>query len=160
MKAAALYMILLVGAYQNCSRVDTPSPNRTEGSETIIGLTSAYSRVEYDPMLEMGGSNQKLEVDVGGGLKIGGKSCALDSIRRQRLVDIFSHSRICQPAPLPPGTAVCLALGLADTRLSNASQSIVLRPVVCHNGTYLCDGFDGQLRNLILELIQNPPSGC
>jgi len=172
-----LLLIALMGlftVYQNCSQSLKPNGGGSGQSEEIIGSSAQYTKVVYDPYLEAVfrpgvelGLPKRLEVDIqAGSLRLidhsnsSVRDCALDSARLSRLRDLLASADICKPGPLPADTAVCMALGLADIELSQAGSSIQLRPVICHNGTFLCAGADVTFRALLADLRDNAPLGC
>jgi hypothetical protein len=131
----------------------------------VIGSTAVYKKIVYDPLLELKRTSNRLEIDIEAGVistNVSGsaKSCTLDAGRLNQAREILQTSQICEPGPLPPGSVSCLALGAADIELSNDTSGVQLRPVICHSGTFLCDGNDARLRALILDLGTNPPAGC
>lgn len=88
-------------------------------------------------------------------------SCELDQQRLDALLQIYKDKRICEPAPPPPGTMVCLAIGINDISLftSQTNEYNDLYPLVCGNGRYLCEKHD-EFKALLLDLYNNPPEGC
>lgn len=158
---------VLVLAFQNCSENLQPAETPAQG-KTVIGNSAGYTKIVFDAHLEYRGpdGSVRLEADLEAGrLTVGitgrgSKSCALDQPRLNQLKELMARSKVCKPGPLPPDTAVCMAIGIADIELSNDTSSVQLRPVICHNGVYLCDGADEILRALLADLRTNVPPGC
>ena len=163
--------ILLI-AFQNCGQSGNSSASSIRatdsgGSQAVIGTTAAFKKIVYDPRLEItqSATSGHVELDLDNGaatlvLDTSTYDCTVDAVRLQAARDILATSEICKPAPLPAGEASCDAIGLADLELSNASASVELRPVVCNSGTFLCDGNDLKLRDLIADLKANLPVNC
>lgn len=165
-------MVMMIG-YQNCAKAPTSQENNPfVEQEKVIGTTSQFHKVVFDPALELGSlqksaDSKRVEIDVSGGaLKIiSGPSsqvsqCSVDVDRLQQLKSLLSISQVCEPGPLPEGTAVCMAYAMADVELANEDESVKLRSNMCHSGTFLCDGNDKKLRELLSDLRDNPPASC
>ena len=155
----------LMIAFQNCAKAPASSNalGGTSSGVTVLGATSSYSKVTYDPNLEgrTGAVAQHLDIDLDAGtVASGGKTCQLDVSRGQRLKALLSVGRVCQPdhSQDPTGVVNCLAISLADIKLADSSgaESVLLNKVTCGNGTYLCDGDDAELRSIIADLIAHP----
>jgi len=167
--------LLMVG-FQNCGKVGAAGMSSTgtvgtgSQSEVVVGATAAYSKLTYDPNLELGrpqklptGSSAfDLDLDQGTIVYRGAdlKSCKLDVEREQKIKRIISLARICHPEKPAAGIATCMAISLADIKLESASDSVLLRKVVCASGTFLCDGEDESLRSILQDLITNPATSC
>ena len=162
--ALSLAVFGLVLAFQNCAK-NQSAPSTAAGAaaaEEIIGPASTYTKIVYDRHLEVARPDEdspRLELDLNGGrLSIDGAACALDETRLSSLRALLAQSSVCKPAPLAPGMAACMAIGLADIELSAGSgESVQLRPLICHNGTFLCDGNDKILREILNDLALNSP---
>jgi hypothetical protein len=164
----------LILGFQNCAKSKLSSgadAGLSQGVSEVTGVTSQYSKVTYDINMELGAgiasasSSEAVDVDLDQGLVIfrsraGQKSCALDVSREQKLRGLLSVGRVCKVRP-PEGAAVCMAISLADIRLANSNDSILLRPIgSCFNGIFLCDGDDQILREILADIIKNKPSAC
>lgn len=170
-------------AFQNCAKPPGSQPASQSGSEPVggtsdgskvVGTTTSYNHVVFDPNLETSVANKtqvtvskRLEIDIDTGqmvLSVLNPSisvqCQIDVDRGQRLKSLLSISRVCEPGPLPAGVVSCLALSMADLKLSNPSRSLLLRRPLCNAGTFLCDGNDEKLRALLADLRDNPPVDC
>lgn len=157
--------VLLFG-FQNCG--SSPSGFANSGSSTgggnIIASTSNVDKLVYTPAdssMLASKTTAPISIDLESGQEtIGSQSCTLDVDRLSTFRDLLVDATVCEPAPLPPGSAECMAIGIPDIKLESQSGSIQLRPVICNNGVYLCGNRDQQLRTLLQDLIQNPPPGC
>jgi hypothetical protein len=154
-----LGILLSFVMFQNCGRAmggsagpPTPSPD-----QRIIVEPSNYNKVVYTA--PQSGSQFGVDVDAGS-LEFNGQNCNLNAARVAALKDILSGAQVCEPGDLPPGTAVCLALGVPDIELFDGSYTVQLRPVICHSGIFLCDGRDQKLRDLLLQVAADPASAC
>lgn len=141
------------------------APSQGTSYDRVVGTTDQYTHITYDPQLEFSISSQsmgaRLEIDLQQGtVTVMGAQCGLDSARLASLREILSSSKVCEPGPLPPGTVSCMAYPMADIQLSSRSESLLLRPIMCHVGTFLCDNQDHALRALLADLRQNPPAAC
>ena len=173
--------IMLVLAFQNCgnsmnsagSGQATLNSGTPADSQKIIGTTASFKKITYDPAptftIGNGGNMQRdsvhveLSTDTGLlGVEVLGTSyaCTLDPQRLSEAREILSSSKICETDALVSGTVSCMAVGLPDVVLSNDNSSVQLKPVICHSGTFLCDGNDRRLRSLISDLKENLPSNC
>jgi hypothetical protein len=154
--------------FQNCGKVAAPSDGSAsdnQKSETVIDSASRFKKISYDPAGAYGAAKLHLDLSLDSGALTAdvdgiSYSCALDSARLAEAREIIAASNICQPGPLPPGTAVCMAASIPDVLLSNDADSVQLQPVVCHFGTFLCDGNDARLRALLTDLRENLPANC
>ena len=158
----------LVLAFQNCAQKGALTADATgDAHEQVIGTTSSYTKVVYDRRLESvnapDGGQPRIELDLSAGeVQIrdaaGTRVCALDEARLGSLRALLAQSHVCKPAPPASGSVQCMAIGLADIELSSASgESVQLRPPVCSQGTFLCDGNDKILRELLVDLASNSP---
>ena len=154
-------LTLALALFQSCGQTESSSPDGNGNQKPIqLGPTAHYHKVSYYPPY---GNEQgsRLDVDLKAGtVSIDGNNCVLDAERGYRLKDILSIAQVCTPAPLPPGTPVCMAMGIADTQLANDQESIELRPVICNDGVFLCDGRDQELREVLMDLRNRPPADC
>lgn len=164
-----LALTLTLLAFQNCA--ENPSGQDRQPfspSEKVIGPTANFNRIAFDPNLEFAivPGVRRLDIDIStdsmtlSDKTVGSKSCPIDSSRALALESIITNSHICEPGPLPDGMSVCMAIGIADIKLANSSESILLRPLICQSGTWLCGDKDIQLRQLLVDLRDNPPLGC
>lgn len=171
MLSLLLVSTVVLLAFQNCG----PAPVSVTGSgigssqEVVVGSTKNISKVTYDPDLEVSPNalvKPLLTVDTSTGqmsIRSGQgsvKSCALDSGRLAAIDQILENGKVCAPGTLPPNTAVCMAIGLADVKLEGADVSVYLRPEICNNGAFLCSGQDAQFRAALADIITNPPVAC
>lgn len=161
---------VLMVSFQNCGKVGAPGMNSSSslggGTGVVVGTTASYSQLTYDPNLEnsrpqkTGAQTVALDLDLDQGTIVYRsatmKTCRLDVEREQKIKEIISIGRICHPEQPAAGTVSCMAVSLADIKLANASDSVLLRKTVCSSGTYLCDGVDETLRTLLQDLISNP----
>ena len=164
----------LLVLFQNCAQVgpsasvDLPKGN---SSEKVIGDASQFNSIIFDEQLEMPAQYQqqkvgaeRLVIDLqSGNMSLGEntatpKSCGVDNQRLNELRSIVQSASICEP--IKTEDAVCMAIGMADIQLSNKEKTVELRPVICSNGTYLCDGLDQVFRDILKDLRANPPAGC
>jgi hypothetical protein len=161
-------------AFQNCGKAadiatagaDTPA-NTDPNSQKVIGQSSAYTKITYDPQLEFStaNSNGHVDLDLATGtlnlvLDTASYNCTLDAARLQQARELIAGSQICEPGPLPPGYVSCMGIAVADIELSNSSANILLRHENCNNGTFLCGDNDAALRALLNDLKANLPAGC
>jgi len=165
----ALIGLITIAAFQNCAKTQAANPSPAPEAKSEIELESAasFNQIVYDSQLEFSSvsSNGHVEVDLTAGtasitLDQSTYACNLDQSRLQSLRKLMSTSQICEPGPLPPGTAICLAIAEADLKLANSTASILLRPAACNNGTFLCDGNDSKLRGILADLKTNLPTDC
>lgn len=170
----SLILVLLALLYQNCSQKTSSSTGENSGStqHIVIGSTSPFDTVTFSSRVNFSSDPYKVQmgevtltVDLLSGSQEstdhqGSRHCTVDESRLKRLRQIMNESYICEPGPLPPDSAQCLAIGAPDIELSNDSDSIILSPLICHFGTYLCDGKDELFRSLLVDLRDNPPSDC
>ena len=148
------------------SSVTDPPPTNSDGQK-VVGQSSGYTKVTYDPQIEysLAASTGHVGLDLGTGaleivLDTKTYNCTIDATRLQAIRTLIENSQICEPGPLPPGSVSCMAIASADIELSNTSQSVLLRREACNNGTFLCGDNDANLRNLINDLKTNLPAGC
>lgn len=167
-------LVLLTLLYQNCSQKTSSLTNEDSGSaqHIVIGATSPFDTITYSSRVNFSSDPYKVQmgevtltVDLLSGLLEnadyqGTRHCAVDETRLKQLRKIMIDSYICEPGPLSPDSVQCLAIGAPDIELSNDSDSIILSPLICHFGTYLCDGKDELFRSLLVDLRDNPPSDC
>lgn len=170
---ALVTVTALFGFFQNCAQVSTSGQEpAVEGSEKIVGETSRFDRIVFDSNFEIPvaynppDSPPRLSADlVTGQMVLAGntayaKSCNIDAGRLESLRAIVETAKICNPPSLSDDMVACLAIGLADIQLSNKTETVELRPVICHSGTYLCDGMDEVFRALLKDLRDRPPVSC
>lgn len=166
----------LLFGFQNCGMRSAPGAltgvTSSSAKQNVIGQTAGYNQLSYSPKLTLEDIQThalplKLSVDLSQGtLAVSGGqlqqqvSCALDAPRLASLQSILEASQICQPAPPPPGTAVCMAISVSDIELSNGTSTVLLRPIICGDGVVLCGGADSALRTLLNDLKNSPPVGC
>lgn len=156
--------VLLLG-FQNCGSSPSGFANSGSGpAGNIIASTSNVDKLVYTPAdssMLASKTTSPISIDLESGQEsIGTQSCTLDMNRLSAFRNLLVDATVCEPAPLPPGSAECMAIGIPDIKLEGQSGSIQLRPVICNNGVYLCGDRDQQLRTLLQDLIQNPPPGC
>lgn len=184
-----LSIFVAVFAFQNCSRSQIESvlgPNinssvgsggsLVQGEVKVIGLTAGLSYLRFDPSLTMVALEPSqlsavniLEVDLLSGrytlkAKIGGLEvgpCALATEDEQNLQALMSVSRICQPGGAASSTQVhCQAIPIEDILLSSDNRQVGLSAVLCGTGTYLCDGQDQKLRDILAQLLKSGLNNC
>lgn len=172
MKTRSVYLalgVLLIVGFQNCSK----SRQFDDGqdvqilTERVISQRQSFTTVTSDPLLEVSSANlsQRLVIDVPSKeLRVyknsGFKSCTLDQERINAFANLITNTSICEAAPLPEGMASCLAIGMTDIRLESNSSAFDLRPLICNNGVFLCEGRDTQLRALLQNVRENLPATC
>lgn len=162
--------LLLLGGFQNCGKSGNSAPSGPasgSASESVIGTTSAYKKIVYDPALELSVSlpNTHLEVDVDAGtlslaLASATLQCTVDAVRLAALKELLATSKVCVPGPLPEGSVSCMAISGADVELTDGVSSVQLRRIVCNSGIFLCDGNDEKLRDILADFRANPPASC
>lgn len=161
----------LVLGFQNCGGGGAGSSSSYNGPSEVIANASQFTKILFDPQLEMGPSFTEaypiLNIDlIGGTLALTPANsssvltCQIDSSRLTALRSLIAQSEICEPSPPPPGYVTCMGMAAADIELSSANSSIMLSRVVCDNGTFLCGGSDATLRSMLADLRDNPPTGC
>ncbi|MGE4132719.1 MAG: hypothetical protein AB7F86_13835 [Bdellovibrionales bacterium] len=173
---ALLAVLGLALTFQNCAeRLQTENAQNDatpDSPDVVLGSASGFDKIVADPYLE--GSNLanlpasvRLEINLSSGQMMqlsrpsnNSVTCAVDSNRLTALRDLIASAQICEPGPLPPNTAVCMAYSMADIELSGGGTSLQLRPVMCHSGRFLCSGLDSVLRELLHSLRDSPPPGC
>lgn len=158
--SVAVFGLLL--AFQNCAKNQSATSTAENASEQVIGSASSYTKIVYDPRLESRYEAlpaTRVELDLKAGrVTVNDVACELDEARLGSLRALLAQSNVCRPAPPPPNFASCMAIGLADIELSGERGTAVqLRPLVCNNGTFLCDGNDKILREILKDLEQNSP---
>jgi hypothetical protein len=160
-------VLLLFVVFQNCMKAYESTNGAPPDGKIIIGAPS-FSKIIHDPNLEFnsGASPSRLELDLeaetlilreAGQIK---STCGIDEIRLQTIKQILDGAEICSPPPLPPGSVTCLAIGVPDIELSNLDTVVLLRPVICNTGTFLCGDRDQRLRDLLSDLRSRLPQGC
>lgn len=161
--------VLLV-VFQNCGENPEMSDAQPGGvqvkTDKVIADATTFDHVTYTPNT-FTGSDLKMQImrlDLPAGQisyeSAHPVSCALDATRLQSLRTLLTNARICEPGPLPPESATCMAIGVEDIELSTGTHSTNLRPVICHNGVFLCDDKDAEFRKLLEDLRLYPPPGC
>lgn len=164
-----LVSTIVLLTFQNCGPALVSTTGSASSEVVVVASTRNISKVTYDPDLEVSPNalvKPLLTVDISTGqmsIRSGQgsvKSCALDSGRLTAIDQILENGKVCTPGALPPDTAVCMALGLADVKLEGADVSVYLRPEICNNGAFLCDGQDAQFRAALADIITNPPPAC
>lgn len=159
-------LALLLLAFQNCKGQQVASESK---DDVVLGSAEGYSEVsllythttlmDYQrmghPLLTLNRTNGELKIE-----NTSVQTCTLEAARLEKVNQIFSGSQICEPAPLPPDTAHCLAIGMPDIELRNGGETILLAGEICNTGTFLCDGKDKLLREFLRELAANPPVDC
>ncbi len=160
-----LGILTLIAGFQNCGNTlkapgsDSGGHQAPSVDEKVIGHAGATERLLYIQNQVTPPSNG-LELELkSGALQVGAKSCVLDATRLEQIRSLLATSAICEPA-LPPGAVACMAIGIPDIQLISGASTIELRPVVCHNGVYLCGGADQTFRSLLNEIRAQPPAGC
>lgn len=170
-------MILLttmtLAFFQNCGSTENQSGSDSKKPETVLESANKYTQITYDPYLEVvnfrpsADAPPRLGLDLARGqIEIQNRSantsysCAIDAPRLSALRDLLASASICEPGPFPAGTATCMAMSMADIRLSNGTESIDLRPLICASGVFLCQGADEKLRAILTDLAQYPPENC
>lgn len=163
----------------------TKLPNTNQQAhinEQIIDQASSYTKVIFEDQKEVfdrsGIHKVRLQIDLLSGLmdleKTVGtykttsiesdQSCAVDVNRLKELDSLLKNSRVCQAINelQEEGTATCLAIATSDIQLINTtnSQSIELSQNICNHGVFLCEGLDQKFREMLKDIIANPPEAC
>jgi hypothetical protein len=158
--------LALNAAFTNCGKPASHSSSTAgdpASADQVIGNTASYTKVVYNAGRDLPSPSLPalgVSVDSGTMQLSSSAACTVETGRLQELRELLATSSICQPAPLPPGSAECMAIGVADVELSDPSSALYLRPVICNAGTYLCAGNDQVLRDLLQDLVVNPPNDC
>lgn len=148
-------------AFQNCGNFAEyrSSQDQNTGSQKIIDDARNFNQVAFEFDYLSGSYKSSLNLTTGV-LTSKSKSCQLEAFRLEKLANVLSESKICQPGPLPEGAIVCLAIAIPDIKLTNATNSIELAKEICHTGTFLCQDKDALFRSLLEDISKNPPAGC
>lgn len=161
-----IFVSSLLMIFQNCAQAPgAGGSNGLQSAEVVVASTSDVSKVTYDPALEfrvVNTAEPSLSVDLQAGTMSltkpsSSKSCAIDSARLASLDNLLREGKVCKPAP--SSEATCMAIGLADIKLEGSSE-IYLRPEICNNGRFLCEGQDQNFRAILSDLVANPPASC
>lgn len=140
--------------FQNCSQYETLKGSSK--GEVVIGSASQFYKITHAP-LSFPNDLYRAEIDLRSGSasitnELGTQSCQLEQQHHVKLIELLSSAEICEPAPPPPGTPVCLAIGVEDIELSDEVNDVRLRPNICYSGIFLCSGKDEQLRQILIEI--------
>jgi hypothetical protein len=158
-------------AFQNCSKSGQSSTTDSADnqiSERVVDASQTYTHVVSDPELEFSktATAGHLEVDTNSGVVISldaslvSHQCALDEDRLFALRSLLQNATICEPAAVASGDVSCMAYASADIAVSNDQASVDLRPVMCDQGVFLCNGNDALLRTLLADIKSQLPAGC
>lgn len=172
MTKSAVFILVLAGClsfftFQNCA-VQPEALNQGQGNPLMIDDIDNYQTLSHSdgsyhgPQLSLGSGELQLDLPSGR-LTIKAKGitdCQLDRSRLAELSEIIGDGRVCEPAPLPPGTPICMAMRVIQTRLSGSSGELPLYGEVCNNGSFLCNGRLEDLETYLRSLLRNPPSYC
>ena len=166
----------IMTGFQNCgapANVSTDIAVAGSQKNPVIdaGPSQSYSKIVYDPLLEISSQNKslqlpRLEIDVEQGLiqvEARGSTlkCVVDVQRLNALKSILATARICEiRSDSSSGEVFCLSMPSADIELSNTQSQVLLKPKMCGRGTLLCDGMDKALPEVLNSLRDNPPNNC
>lgn len=161
----------LVLIFQNCDEIVV---NENDNSIHIVTAnTQDFNIIEFKDFETetLSNSNGKqsnyssLSIDLNNQLIINHinlkQECKLDQKRFNVLIEVYKDKKICEPSPPPPGTAVCLAMGINDISLYSDQVDEIIRfhPNICGSGRYLCEKHD-KFRKIIIDIYKNPPEDC
>lgn len=162
----ALPIFFLLAFFQNCAKLDgQPLEDPDEGSAAkIVGDTRIYNSILYDysyrygpAMLGPSISQIQISLNSGEGALLSGgtvvKSCSLSSTLLSSMRNLLASAKVCEPGPLPPGSAVCMAMPMPDIQLSNGQDMLQLSGLICNSGVFLCDGLDVEFRQLLKQAV-------
>ena len=160
--------LAVVLAYQNCSPGDFEAgqpPGGLEWGSKVVGSTNGVHTIEFGAhVFSVQGVGEptgvKLDLVSGQMEHVNGSltsNCALNGSDLTTLRDLMASSSVCEPV-IPPNVAVCLAIGLPDTRLTSNQGVQYLAPVVCGSGTYLCEADDHDVFKAVLNRLRT--QGC
>jgi hypothetical protein len=166
--------ILLSAVFQNCARHNFSTKHETQALKTDFGVKSnlgktlaAFSIIKYEEYsstspihsIDLNIDNSILTVNGSNNLQ---RSCSLDLLRVDKLKSILSSSQICKPQPIGEDQVVCLAISTTDIVLRNedSSQHVELAKEMCNTGTFLCGDKDQMLREVLTDILHNPPLEC
>lgn len=163
--------------------VESQSPQASAApiNEVVIGESALYGKVvwtEQQKIFDRNGQHRtRLDVDLSTGLMniertVGTyssttteskASCTISDPRLADIDNLLKSSRVCRANIESKAEQVnCLAVGESDIQLVNSSrnETLELRPNICNSGVFLCEGLDQHLRDLLKDLVLNPPASC